>query len=434
MKAGKSSIGIGLLGIGVIGSGVAKVLLNKTDTLSRRAGIPVILQKIVENDLNKHGTLGIDTGLFTANYDDILHSTDIDVIIELIGGEHPAFEFVSQALNNGKHVVTANKELMAKHGYNLLKLAHEHNVSLRYEASVGGGIPLIAPFQQDLVANDITTIYAILNGTTNYIITRMAQENLDFSAALKQAQELGYAEANPSNDIEGLDAAYKLAILATIAFGTEIKMQDIYYEGISRLQARDFRYAQELNYSIKLLAIAKQIDDFIEVRVHPVFISEDSLLAKVNGVYNAINVEGDLVGSLIFYGQGAGPQPTSSAVVSDVIKIAQNIANGIVNNIQITPSEHKYTIKPMSEIETKYYMRMNVEDRSGVLAQISKILGDHSISISSVIQKESDPATKTAEIVIMTHPAKEQAVQEALKKAENLDIVKEISNFVRVEA
>jgi homoserine dehydrogenase len=434
MNTTKRSVGIGLLGIGVIGTGTAKVLLHKETTLARRAGIPLILHKIAEKDVNKHGTLSIDKGLFTVNFEEMLTDPDIDIIIELIGGEHPAFEFVSQALNSGKHVVTANKELLAKHGYALLKLAHEHNVSLRYEASVGGGIPLISPFQQDLIANDITTIYGILNGTTNYIITRMAQENIDFSAALKQAQELGYAEANPSNDIEGLDAAYKLAIISTIAFGTEVKMRDVYYEGISRLQARDFRYAQELNYSIKLLAIAKQVDDFIEVRVHPAFISEGSLLAKVNGVYNAINVEGDLVGSLIFYGQGAGPQATSSAVISDVIKIAQNIANGIVTNTQIIPSEHNYTIKPMSEIETKYYMRMNVEDRSGVLAQISKILGDHSISISSVIQKESDPETKTAEIVIMTHPAKEQAVQDALQKTEHLDIVKEISNFVRVEA
>jgi homoserine dehydrogenase len=434
MNTTKKSVGIGLLGIGVIGGGTAKVLLEKADTLSRRAGIPLTLQKIVEKDVNKHGSLGIDRGLFSTNFDDICTATDIDIIIELIGGEHPAFEFVSQALKNNKHVVTANKELMAKHGYSLLELAHKHNVSLRYEASVGGGIPLIAPFQKDLAANNITTIYGILNGTTNYIITRMAQENIDFSAALKQAQELGYAEANPSNDIEGLDAAYKLAILSTIAFGTEVRMRDVYYEGISRLQARDFRYAKELNYSIKLLAIAKQINNFIEVRVHPAFISEGSLLAKVNGVYNAINVEGDLVGSLIFYGQGAGPQPTSSAVVSDVLKIAHNIANGIVNNVQIASSEHKYTIKPMSEIETQYYMRMNVEDRSGVLAQISKILGDHSISISSVIQKESDPETKTAEIVIMTHPAKEQAVQKALHETEQLDIVKEISNFVRVEA
>ena len=434
MKAAQKSVGIGLVGIGVIGSGVAKALLNKGNTLTRRAGIPVTLQKIVEKDLSKHGSLDINIELFSPDFNDIVNNPDIDIVIELIGGEHPALEFISQAIQAGKHVVTANKELMAKHGYSLLKLAHEHNVNLRYEASVGGGIPLIAPFQQDLAANDINAIYAILNGTTNYILTRMAQDNLDFSVALKQAQELGYAEANPANDIEGLDAAYKLAIMATIAFGTEIKMQDVYYEGISRLQARDFRYAQELNYAIKLLAIAKQTGDFIEVHVHPAFISEDSLLAKVNGVYNAINVEGDLVGKLIFYGQGAGPQPTSSAIISDVIKIAQNIANNIVNNIQIVLSEQKYTIKPMSEIETKYYMRMNVEDRSGVLSQIAKILGDHAISISSVIQKESDPETQTAEIVIMTHPAKEQAVQEALKEAEHLDVVKEISNFVRVEA
>jgi len=431
--AAKESIGIGLMGLGVIGSGVAKVLMEKPDTLARAAGSPLVLKKVLEQDLSKHGSMRIEPHLFTTQFAEVVSHPEIDIVIELIGGEHPAFEYIRECLISGKHVVTANKEVMAKHGCELLVLAQEHQVALRYEASVGGGIPLIAPFQQDLVANDISAIHAILNGTTNYILTQMAKEGLDFSVALKQAQELGYAEANPANDIDGVDAAYKLAILATIAFNTEIRMENVYHEGISRLQARDFRYARELGCAIKLLAIAKQAGGSIEARVHPVFIPEDSLLAKVDGVYNAIQVEGDLVGKVIFYGEGAGPSATSSALVSDVINIAQNI-NREASNAPRLPFESGQTVRPMAEIETRYYVRMSVADQPGVLAQISKILGDHLISISSVIQKEADPSNHIAEIVIMTHPAKEQAVQQALKEAERLPVVKEIINFVRVEA
>lgn len=431
--AAKESIGIGLMGLGVIGSGVAKVLMEKPDTLARATGSPLVLKKVLEQDLSKHGSMGIEPHLFTTQFAEVVSHPEIDIVIELIGGEHPAFEYIRECLISGKHVVTANKEVMAKHGCELLVLAQEHQVALRYEASVGGGIPLIAPFQQDLVANDISAIHAILNGTTNYILTQMAKEGLDFSVALKQAQELGYAEANPANDIDGVDAAYKLAILATIAFNTEIRMENVYHEGISRLQARDFRYARELGCAIKLLAIAKRTGESIEARVHPVFIPEDSLLAKVDGVYNAIQVEGDLVGKVIFYGEGAGPSATSSALVSDVINIAQNI-NREASNAPRLPFESGQTVRPMAEIETRYYVRMSVADQPGVLAQISKILGDHLISISSVIQKEADPSNHIAEIVIMTHPAKEQAVQQALKETERLTVVKEIINFVRVEA
>ncbi len=429
----KNSIGIGLMGLGVIGSGVAKVLMSKPDALAREVGSQLILKKVLEKDLAKHGSLGIEPGIFTTRFDELVSHPEVDIVVELIGGEHPAYDYIREALTRGKHVVTANKEVISKHWTELLTLAREHQVALRYEASVGGGIPLIAPFQDDLVANEISAIYAIVNGTTNYILTRMAKEELDFSVALKKAQELGYAEADPSKDIEGVDAAYKLAILTSIAFGTEIKPENVYHEGISRLKARDFRYARELGYAIKLLAISKRVGDAIEARVHPVFIPEDSMLAKVDGVYNAIHVEGDLVGKVIFYGEGAGPRATSSAVVADIIKIAQNIRRGIPSFPKL-PFATGRTVRPMAEIETRYYVRMSVADRAGVLAQISKILGDHAISISSVIQKETDLSAQTAEIVIMTHPAREQAVQEALRETERLAVVKEISNFVRVEA
>jgi len=312
-------------------------------------------------------------------------------------------------------------------------LAQQHGVGLRYEASVGGGIPLIAPFQHDLVANEISGIYAIINGTTNYILTRMAKDGVDFPSALSKAQELGYAEPNPQDDVEGIDATYKLAILASLAFWTQVRPEDIYCEGISRLSSRDFRYAQELGFAIKLLAIAKQSDKSIEVRVHPVFIPEDTLLAKVDGVYNAILVEGDLVGKVLFFGEGAGAQPTSSAVIADVVSSAQKIARGIGSKAKWRLEPGK-TVKPMSEVETRYYLRMNIADRPGVLAQISRVLGDHLISIASVIQKETDSVTQTAEIVIMTHPAKEAAMQQALEELANLAVVREISNFIRVEA
>jgi len=426
------AIGIGLMGVGVIGTGVADVLLRKVDKLAKEAGISLVLKKVLEKDTTKYGMLGIDPEIFTANFTDIISDDEIDIVIELVGGEHPAFEFISEALDSGKHVVTANKEVLAKHGCELLALARKKRVGLRYEASVGGGIPLISPFLNDLIANDIKAIHAIVNGTTNYILTRMSQDNLDFLVALKQAQDLGYAEANPANDVEGLDAAYKLAILATIAFGSDIRLDNIYYEGISRLKACDFRYAKELGYAIKLLAIAKQNGNAIEARVHPVLISEDALLAKVDGVYNAIEVEGDLVGKVIFYGQGAGSSPTSSAVVADVINLAQSISRG-VECIPKLPFGCNKTVKHMSDIETRYYVRMNIVDQAGVLAQISKVLGDNAISIASVIQKESDPSTQSAEVVIMTHNAKERAVQKALKETEQLPVVNEISNFIRVE-
>ena len=429
----RKSINIGLMGLGVIGGGTVKVLMDKPETLAREAGSRLVLKKVLEKDQAKHGTLGVDRAIFTTRVEEVVDDPEIDVVVELMGGEHPAFEYMMEALTHGKHVVTANKEVMSKHWAELLTAARDHRAVIRYEASVGGGIPLITPFQEDLVANDVTAIYAIVNGTTNYILTRMAKEGLDFAVALKNAQKLGYAEANPTNDIEGIDAAYKLAILSTIAFGTEVKPENIYHEGISRLQARDFRYARELGYAIKLLAIAKRDNESIEARVHPVFIPEDSLLAKVDGVYNAILVEGDLVGQVIFYGEGAGPRATSSAVVSDIIKIAQDINSGKAVAPRL-PFATGRTVMPMAEIKTRYYMRMRVADQPGVLAKISKILGDHAISISSVIQKETDASTKAAEIVIMTHPAEEQAVQRALKETKDLDVVKEVSNFVRVEA
>jgi homoserine dehydrogenase len=430
----KKSIGIGMMGLGVISGGVARILLERGGILSEKLDCPLVLRKIkvLETDLNRQQAKEMDSGIFTTDIDEFFNEPEVDIIIEAIGGEQPAFDYLTRAISNGKYVVTSNKEVIAKHGSELRRLAQKHGVGLRYEASVGGGIPLIAPFREVLIANRITGIYAIINGTTNYILTKMSREGIEFAVALKQAQERGYAEANPENDIEGIDAQYKIAILSSLAFQADIQLNNIHYEGISRISSRDFQYAQELGYAIKLLAIAKQGDDYVEARVHPVFLPEDSLLAKVDGVYNGVLVEGDLVGKVLFYGEGAGANPTSSAVVSDVVAAAKDILAGYYDRTGWEINQEK-EILPISEVENRYYIRMSINDQPGVLAQISKVLGDHDISISSAIQKLADPIVQTAEIVIITHPAQEKGMQLALNDLASLSVVKEISNFIRVE-
>jgi len=421
------------MGLGVIGTGVAKVLIERNEGVSEQAGCPIVLKKVAEKDLNKKRDVDINPGLLTTNADDVLNDADIDIVIEVIGGERPALDFVKKALASGKHVVTANKELISKHGPELFALANENNVDILYEASVGGGIPLTNSFKQDLLASNITSIQAIINGTTNYILSNMAKEGIEFDEAVKRAQALGYAEADPTNDLEGVDAMYKIAIMATLAFRTNVTPDDVYREGISKLAWRDFQYAQELGYAIKLLAIAKKDDGAIEVRVHPTFVPQDLLMAQVNGVFNAVQVEGDLVGRVIFYGQGAGPQPTSSAIVTDVINIAQDIKLGFSRRPKFELSKAK-KMKPMADIYTRYYLRLSVADQPGVLAQIAKTLGDNNISILSAIQKEVNDQTQSAEIVLMTHYARESAMQAALKTLESSSAVREVSNFIRVEA
>ncbi|MDP3064047.1 MAG: homoserine dehydrogenase, partial [Chloroflexota bacterium] len=341
-------------------------------------------------------------------------------------------DYIRRALEAGKHVVTANKEVMAKHGPDLLALAHRKGVSLLFEASVGGGIPIIGPLMQDLLANQVRSIHAIINGTTNYILTRMAYEGLDFQAALAEAQRLGYAEPDPTNDVEGIDAAYKICILASLAFHTRVPVESVYREGITRLRAKDFRYARELGYAIKLLAIASRENGAIQVRVHPVWVPQDHLLAKVDGAFNAIEVEGDLVGRVVFHGLGAGPLPTSSAVIGDILEVARRLASGSAPAPVIAIGDG-LEVRPMAQVETRYYIRLNVADKAGVLAQIARILGENQISIAAVIQKDADPAAHTAELVIMTHPAIEERVQRAIHLVEGLGVVVTVDNLVRVE-
>ena len=420
------------MGLGVVGGGVAHALLHPDQPVHRKVGCPVKLKKVLVRDINKRRAVCVPHELLTTDPQDILANPEIQLLVEVTGGENPASHYIKEALSRRKHVVTANKEVMAKHGPEMISLAVAEGVTILFEASVGGGIPIVGPLMKDLLANEIKSIHAIINGTTNYILTRMAGDRIDFREALMEAQQRGYAEADPTNDIDGTDAAYKLAVLATLAFHSTVRAEDVYREGISRLQAQDFRYAHELGYAIKLLAIARLERDAIQARVHPTLIPQEHMLAKVDGVFNAIEVEGDLMGRVLFHGMGAGREPTTSAVIADVVEIARNLSSGRVP-LPITELNQAIDVAPMSELSSKYYLRLTVVDRAGVMAQITRILGDLNISIASVIQKDTDPLTQTAEIVVSTHPAREDAMQESLKRIGGLEVVWEINNLLRVE-
>ena len=428
----KQSVGIGLLGMGVVGGGVASVITDKGVQLANMIGAPVNLRGALVRDLSRQRAATLPEGVLTTSADDVLDNPDVDIVVEVMGGEQPALDYILKSISLGKHVVTANKEVMAKHGAKILTEAHKRGVQVLFEASVAGGTPIIAPLLRDLVANDVVSINGIINGTTNYILTKMAQEGQDFGVALSAAQELGYAEADPTNDVEGIDAAYKLAILSTLAFRARVTDADVYSEGITHLTAQDFRYASELGYEIKLLAIASKTDGAVHVRVHPAMVRADVMLAKVDGVLNAIEVQTDLAGRVLFHGRGAGDMPTTSAVLADVVHIARNLVSG-VEAPPLPALNADVHINPISALETKYYMRMNVIERPGVFAQILKVLGDMDISIASAIQKETDDAARRAEIVLMTHSAKEESVQAALQAIDKLEVVNEIGSLIRVE-
>ncbi len=428
-----SSIGIGIIGLGVIGGQVSQALSDKDriKRLSHQIGIPIELRQVADIDSARLQSLGLPKKLLTTDALDVLNNSLIDIVIELIGGVKPAIDFISTALSHCKHVVTAYKELMAKHGPELIDLAEQNNVQLMYEASVGGGIPIIRPLKKDLLANDITHISAIINGTTNYIVTKMSQEGLDFNVALEEAQAAGFAESDPTADIDGFDPAYKLAIMASLAFHTPISLKDVYREGIRGLTSQDFLYAEQLGYVIKLLAIA-DYRNALSLRVHPTLVPNNNRLAKTDGVFNAIEIEGDLVGPVLFHGQGAGPYATSSAVIGDVLDIAKEMTMQ-KDSVKSANFSRTIEVSLMEDLITSYYARLIVEDRPGVLAAITTILGELGISIASIIQKSADTSSKSAEIVITTHPAQEKAVQEAFNKMNSIQVVKEIGSLIRIE-
>ena len=427
------SVGVGLLGLGVVGGGVARTLREKADTIARRVGRPVELRRVLVRDLAR--SREVDGLELTTDPAVVVEDPSVQIVVEVMGGEEPAHRYIRRAIAAGKHVVTANKEVMAKHGPEIVAGAAAGGVDVAYEASVGGGIPVIGPFKLDLLANDISQVTAIINGTTNYIITRMSQAGLDFGAALREAQAAGYAEPDPRNDVEGIDAAYKLAILATLAFHARVHPDEVYHEGITSLEPSDFRYARELGYVVKLLAIGKLADGGLELRVHPAFVAAHSMLANVDDVFNAVQVEGDLVGRILFYGRGAGAGPTSSAVVADVIDLAQRIEAG-----QVRPTVAAYDPsvrpRPMADVRTRYYVRLVAADRPGVIARIAGVFGERAISLASVLQKEDvqvSEGSRYAEIVFMTQRAHEAAVQRALEEIQRLDVVSRIGSLIRVE-
>jgi homoserine dehydrogenase len=423
------ALGVGLLGLGTVGSGVAQVLLRKRETLARRIGRPVELRKVLVRDLAKQRTVQGELALVT-DADLVINDPDVDIVVEVIGGEEPARSLILQAIERGKHVVTANKEVMAKHGPTILAAAAERGVSVAYEASVGGGIPLIGPFQLDLAANDITSVVGIVNGTTNYILTRMTESGASFADALKEAQELGYAEPDPTNDVEAWDAAYKLAILASLGFGLPVMPEQVYREGITRVSQRDILYAAEMGYRIKLLAIARLVSGEVETRVHPSLVHSGSMLASVDGAFNAVQVQGDLIGTALFYGRGAGSEPTASAVVADLIALGTSAGRGSAQ-----PAGQAPRLRAMRLLRTRYFLRLLTLDRPGVMAAIATVLGDRGISLASVVQKESvvlGDDVPGAEIVLTTHEASEEAVQDAMATLRHMPVVKTVGSLLRV--
>ncbi len=417
---------VGIIGFGTVGTGTAKILLSQRELIKKRTGIDIILKKVADRDIERKREITLPEGVLIPDAWEIIKDPDIDVVVELVGGIHPAKDFIMEALKNGKHVVTANKALLAEEGNEIFSLAKEKGLQLGFEASVGGGIPIIKVMREGLVANKMLAIYGIINGTTNYILTKMTDEGIDFQDALREAQNLGYAEADPTLDIEGIDSAHKITILASLAYGIPLSFTKIYCEGITKITAQDIAFAKEFGYKIKLLAITKILNGEIEIRVHPTMVPENYLIAKVDGVFNAIYVEGDSVGATLYYGRGAGSMPTGSAVVSDIVDIAKG-----ANPLPLDFSE-KLGIKPIEEIESMYYFRFTALDRPGVLSKISGVFGEHNISIASVIQKGRSKAGAVP-LVILTHKAKERDVLQALEKIDKLPVVAAKSVFTRVE-
>lgn len=423
--------GMGLLGAGIVGSQVARVILNPDD----HAAIPLSLNGILVRDVARKRE-GVPQELLTADPERVLSDERNKVVIEVMGGEEPARSYMAAALNAGKHVVTANKEALAKHGDELLGLASDNGVTLSYEASVGGGIPVLAVIQDSLSANRIESIRAIINGTTNYILSSMEESGTSFEDALAEAQELGYAESDPTADVDAHDAVFKLSILARLAFGASVHPDAIYREGIREIGAKDLRYAGALGFTIKLLAIARTGDDEVRCRVHPALVPVDVPMAKVNGVLNAVELNGDLLGPLWLQGRGAGAGPTASAVMGDVLRIAQGLLSGgpsiprtDVSRTPMSPPD----VVGMDDLQVRYYVRLSVLDRFGVLAKIANVFGDAQISIASVLQFDSDNERGLADLVIMTHPAREANMQEAATLLRQLDVVESLENLIRVE-
>jgi len=431
------SIKVGLIGFGTIGSGMVKILQDNQKIIKERLGASVDVIKIADLDITTDRGVKVESGILTTDANEVLDHPDIDVVIELMGGYEPARSFILKAIKNKKHVVTANKALLAKYGEEVFSAAEKNNVGIGFEASVGGAIPIIRSIKEAFVANRIQAIEGIMNGTANYILSKMSDGDHDFGAVLKEAQDKGYAEADPTFDIEGIDSAHKIAVLTRLAYGMPVSLDDIYVQGISSISKLDIKCAREFGYRIKLLAISKFDGKTIDVRVHPAMISESKPMANVNGVLNAIMVRDDLMGENILVGHGAGSLPTGSAVVADVVEIARNMISGAQDRVPLQSfqksSVQGIPLKDMSEIEGEYYLRFWVLDKPGVLSHISGILGNHDISIESVIQRIKDDNGQGVPLVMMTHDAREKNIQAALKEINDMEEVLEKTVLIRVE-
>jgi homoserine dehydrogenase len=429
-------IGVGLIGWGTVGSGVIKILQENGPLIEKRLGTRVILKGVADIDLETERSVAVNPELLTERADEVIENPEIDVVLELIGGMEPARSYIIEAFKRGKHVVTANKALLATHLDELCGVAQQYNVDLNFEAAVGGGIPIIRALKEGFVAERIDAIFGILNGTSNYILSTMSNEGGEFNAVLRQAQEKGYAEMNPSLDIDGIDAAHKLTILLKLAFGAKFPFEDIFMEGISDITPLDIEFGREFGYTIKLLAIAKADGKTIEARVHPTMLPSDHLLATVNGVFNAIYLKGNAVGETLFYGQGAGMMPTGSAVVGDLVELSRNILKGTgerVPTLSFQPARIKgIKVKDIEDIVRPYYMRFSAVDRPGVLSKISGVLGKNDISIVSVIQKGRQ-VSGAVPVVMMTHEARERNVRRALREIDEMDVILDKTMLIRVE-
>jgi homoserine dehydrogenase len=426
-------INIGIIGFGNIGSGVVKILGSRKSLLAQKIETEIVIKKICDKDLAKKRDVAVDKALLTSDAYEIINDPGIDIIVELMGGINPAKEFILAALKKGKHVVTANKALLAQHGNELFREALERGKNIYFEASVGAGIPIIKSIKEGLVANKFNSIFGILNGTSNYVLTQMSKENCSFVGALSSAKLKGFAEKDPTFDIQGIDSAHKLVLLTYLAFGKIVNLRDIFIEGIAAISASDIAYAKELGYTIKLLAIAKKEIDELEVRVHPTLLPSEHLLSSVDGVFNAIYVSSDLAGDLMFYGPGAGQLPAASAVVSDIVDLAQDIKAGLFRPTLNSREDNSIKgLRKIDEFENKYYIRIAAVDKPGVLAKISGILAKFGISIASVTQKER-LRSHIVPVVMVTHEVTEKNLRGALKMIDKLAEIKDKSVAIRIE-
>ncbi len=427
----KEKVNVGLIGFGTIGTGVVRLFKDSAALINRKAGIKVELKKICDIDVERDRGVEIDKALLTNDADEVLNDPEIDIVIELIGGYKHALDFVMRAMENKKSIVTANKAMISRYWESLEKSASKNDVDIMAEASVAGGIPILRSTDKGLAANKIDRIMAILNGTANYILTRMSKAQISFDEALKEAQQKGFAEADPTLDIEGFDSMHKIVILSTIAFHRRVREEEVYVEGIRDVEYMDIQFARQFGYVMKLLAIAEKNDGELNVRVHPTFLGNRHLLTSVDYEYNAVAVRGDAVGDTLFYGKGAGEMPTASAVMSDVIFLARNIVSGKEKNPYSSKKNEELRIKEIGDIESKYYMRFTVADKAGVLSEISGALGKYNISIESMIQKGRN-AKESVPVVIMCYESREEDVKKALEEIDKLDITRKKTVVYRV--